>query len=327
MRTRILVLIIVFSFLLTPVKGETNGYFSIGYAKGQKQADVSMGSFLNPQLGLIFSGDVTAKIDYVSEIRFKREDSIELEQALVRFKSSDAFNLSLGLFLVPFGRYNQSNRPHQTQLINFPLNVEKMFPSSWRDMGLLVEGEFSGFFYSAYLGNGLGEAENLIGAQQFRDNNTDKGKGGRVGITLSRGFDVAYSYYRGKYDDDEENTRDLVLQGVDIIWQNQDFQILSEYSKAYLENPDGSDTGKTEGYFIQLSLKGSRLQPVASYQRIKYQDPFLGEGISEERSRWTVGLVLAASENLFLSFEYDFNSEKETKLKDNSFSAQVVLSF
>ena len=325
MRTRIFVFIIVFSFLLTPVKGETNGYFSIGYAKGQKQADVSMGSFLNPQLGLIFSGDVTAKIDYVSEIRFKGEDSIELEQALVRFKSSDAFNLSLGLFLVPFGRYNQSNRPHQTLLINFPLNVEKMFPSSWRDMGLLVEGEFSGFFYSAYLGNGLAEAEDLSGAQQFRDKNTNKGKGGRVGFTLSRGFDVAYSYYRGKYD--EENTRDLVLQGVDIIWRNQDFQILSEYSKAHLENSDGSEPGKTEGYFIQLSLEGSQLQPVASYQRIKYQDPFLGEGISEERIRWTVGLVFAASENLFLSFEYDFNSEKKTKLKDNSFLAQVVLSF
>jgi hypothetical protein len=325
MRTRILVLIIVFSFLLTPVKGETNGYFSIGYAKGQKQADVSTGSFLNPQLGLLFSGDVNAKIDYVSEIRFKREDSIELEQALVRFKPSNAFNLSLGLFLVPFGRYNQSNRPHQTLLINFPLNVEKMFPSSWRDMGILVEGEFSGFFYSAYLGNGLAEAEDLSGAQQFKDNNIDKGKGGRVGLTLSQGFDVAYSYYRGKYD--EENTRDLVLQGVDIIWRDRDFQILFEYSKAQLENPDGFEPGKAEGYFIQLSLEGSRLQPVASYQRINYQDPFHGEGISEERSRWTVGLVLAASENLFLSFEYDFNSEKETKLKDNSFLAQIVLSF
>lgn len=325
MKTRIFVLIIVFSFLLKPVKGETNGYFSIGYTKGQKQAEVSMGSFLDPQLGLLFSGDVTERIDYVSEIRFKREDRIELEQALVRFKSSDAFNLSLGLFLVPFGRYNQSNRPHQTQLINFPLNVEKMFPSSWRDMGLLVEGQFSGFFYSAYLGNGLAEAENLSGAQQLRDNNIDKGKGGRVGITLSQGFDVAYSYYRGKYD--EEDSRDLVLQGMDIILQNQDFQILSEYSKAHLENPDGFEPGKAEGYFIQLSLLGSRLQPVASYQRIKYQDPFHGVGISEERSRWTVGLVLAAAQNLFLSFEYDFNSEKETKLKDNSFLAQVVLSF
>ena len=325
MKTRIFVLIIVFSVLWTPVKGETNGYFSIGYAKGQRQADFFKGSFLNPQLGLLFSGDVNEKIDYVSEIRFKREDSIELEQALVRFKPSDSFNLSLGLFLVPFGRYNQSNRPHQTQLINVPLNVERMFPSSWRDMGILVEGEFSGFFYSVYLGNGLDEAEDLSGAQQFMDNNTDKGKGGRVGLTLSQGFNVAYSYYRGKYDD--ENTRDLALQGVDIIWRNQDFQILYEYSKTNLENPDGFEPGKAEGYFIQLSLEGSRLQPVVSYQRIKYKDPFHGEGISEERSRWTVGMVFAAAKNLFLSFEYDFNSEKETKLKDNSFLAQVVLSF
>ena len=325
MKARLFVLIFAFSFLLTPVMGETNGYFSIGYAKGQRQGDVSKGSFLNPQLGLLFSGDVSERMDYVSEIRFKSENSIELEQALVRFKPSDSFHLSLGLFLVPFGRYNQSNRPHQTQLINSPLNVESMFPSSWRDMGLLIEGKFGGLFYSAYLGNGLAEAEDLSGAQQFRDNNKNKGKGGRVGLTLSQGFDLAYSYYRGKYDD--ENTRDLVLQGVDVIWRNQDFQILSEYSKAHLENPDGFNAGKAEGYFVQLSLEGSRLQPVASYQRIKYTDPFHGAGISEQRSRWTVSLVFAAADNVSLSFEYNFNSEKETKLKNNSFLAQIAISF
>lgn len=325
MKLRLFLFFLLFSLLLASAEAQINGYFSLEYRKGQEQADVPQGSFQNAQFGLIFSGDVSAAIDYVSEIRLKREDQIELEQAWVRFKPLPAFNFRLGLFLVPFGRYNQSNRPYQTLLINFPLNVEKMFPSSWRDIGLLIEGEFSGLFYSAYLGNGLAEAESLSRAQQFRDNNAGKGKGGRVGLALGRGLEVAYSYYKGKYD--EEDTRDLVLQGVDLIWSDQGFQIFSEYSKAHLENPDGFGSGKAGGYFVQLSLEEGPIRPVVSYQRIKYEDPFHRGGISEEKSRWAIGLVCLASQNFFLKFEYDFNREKEIELKDNSFAAQVVLSF
>jgi len=333
-KKNLLFFLLIFS-LIPFLFGETRGYISFEYIKGQAQADVPHGSFQNAQAGLFFSGAVMAKVFYVSEIRFIEENQFELNQALISYQPSTSFNLKLGLYLVPFGKYNLSSRPHQTMLVNDPLNVEYMFPSRWRDIGILFEGRTRSFFYSAYLGNGLSESENLSGGQQYRDNNVDKGKGGRVGIALNQWSEIAYSYFNGKYD--EDNSRDLVLHGVDLVWSAEGFQILSEYSKAYLDNPEGLEPGEAEGYFVQLSFNMGAIRPVVSYQKIKYEDRFHGPGflssdtpgtgILEEKSRWALGLVWSVSQNFFLKFEYDFNREEDLELKDDSFSLQAALSF
>jgi hypothetical protein len=336
MKVRVFGIFLVFLVFLAPVHvlGKTSGYLSFEYIKGQDESDVTDGSFRNSQFGLIFSNEVAAKIDYVAEIRFKEESRIELERAWVGFNLSDLLNFKLGLYIVPFGKYNQANRPHQTMLINAPLIVEKIFPSSWRDIGVKLEGRTGSIYYSAYLGNGLYENEDLGRSQQFKDNNLDKAKGARLGLALSQSLEVALSYYRGKYD--EENERDLILQGIDLIWSSEGLQILSEYLKATLKNPENFSEGKVEGYYVQASFESGNLRPVVSYQRLKYEDPFhgqgftslgLGDGISEEKNRWSLGLVYFASENVFLKFEYDFNREKDPELKDNSYSFQVSLSF
>jgi hypothetical protein len=285
-------------------------------------------------LGLIFSDELAPRIDYVAEIRFKEESRIEIEQAWVGFNLSNSLKLRLGMYVVPFGKYNLINRPHQTMLINAPLIIEKMFPSSWRDIGIQLEGRTGGIYYSAYIGNGLYESENLEGSQQFKDNNLNKAKGARLGTALGQSLEVAFSYYKGKYD--EANERDLILQGIDLIWSSEGLQILSEYLRGTLQNPENFSEGKIEGYYIQASFESGILRPVVSYQRLKYEDLFHGQGFSstdpgagirEEKNRWALGLVYFASENVFLTFEYDFNREKDLELKNNSFSLQVAISF
>jgi len=335
MKPKILSIFLLFFVIFTPVQGKITGYLSFEYTKGQRQTDISNGSFQNAQFGLIFSGDIATKIDYTSEIRFQGDDRVGIYQALVGFRPSDSFVLKLGLFLVPFGKYNQSNRPHQTMLINSPLNVEKIFPSHWRDMGILVEGKISGLAYSAYIGNGVRESETIKEGQQFKDNNADKGKGIRVGYSLSQGFEVGYSLYSGKYD--EGNKRDLTLHGFDLTWMAKDFYILSEYTRAYMENPENFQRGEAEGYFVQVLFDMGGLRPVVSYQWLKYEDPFHGQGyissdysgrgISEEKTRWALGLLFIASENIFFKVEYDINKEKDFEIKDNTISVQVAISF
>ncbi len=336
MKARIFCLLFISCIFLTPlrVQGKITGYLSFEYIKGQEQTDVTDGTFRNSQLGLIFSDEIAPSIDYVAEIRFKEESRIEIEQAWVGFNLSESLNIRLGMYIVPFGKYNQINRPHQTMLIRTPLIVEKMFPSSWRDIGVRLEGRTGGIYYSAYLGNGLYENDSLEGGQQFEDNNPNKAKGTRLGTALSESLEVAVSYYRGKYDD--ANERDLILQGIDLVWSSEGFQILSEYLKANIKNPENFAEGKVEGFYVQGSFVTGKLRPVVSYQRLKYEDPFHGPGfsipdpgagISEEKSRWALGFVYIASENVFISFEYDLNRVKDQELKDDSYSLQVAISF
>ncbi|MFP4081670.1 MAG: hypothetical protein ACLFVG_02820 [Candidatus Aminicenantes bacterium] len=314
---------------------ETTGYLSFEYANGQEKSHQSLGTFRNPGWGLIFSQEIASHLDCTAEARFRDVSRLEIEQAYLRVMSSNAFSLKLGLYLVPFGRYNTFNRPHQTMLVQVPLSVENLFPLSWRDLGILVEGKWSSFFYAAYLGNGLAESRDLSTAQQFKDNNKNKAKGMRLGLSLSRELDIAFSYYGGRYD--EGNQRNLILKGADLSWISEGFQFISEYTKAELENPSGFGRGKAEGYYIQFSLDIQGFRPVGSFQKLKYDDPFHGEnflsseyggsGIQQERSRWTVGLVYFASQNVLIKVEYEFNREKEVEIKNNLLLVQMALSW
>jgi len=286
-------------------------------------------------LGLMLSGDITTNFAYGAEFRITDISHVEIDQAWVGLSSSDAFRFQLGLYLVPFGIYNQVNRPHQTALINAPLNVQYCFPERWRDIGLVLEGRISGFIYSAYLGNGLKEGEDLQGGQQFEDNNKDKGKGGRFGLRLSQGFEVAYSIHHSKYDDD--NSRNLILHGVDLNWTTQEWQVWAEYTKAIIDNPEGFSSGDAEGYFIQALMFLGSFQPFASYQRIQYTDPYHGsgflpesdpgEGISVDKNRWALGLVYSPAPDLYITLGYDFNRMKGDENKADLWAVRVAFSF
>jgi len=315
-------------------RGEVTGYLSFKYVKGQEQSEVEHGTFKNARLGIIISGRISEEFDYVAEAIIE-EKEVNVLQSRVRFKPSEALTFSFGLYLVPFGRYNQFSRAHQTLLVNLPFNIEEIYPFFWRDIGILFEGEFGSLFCSAYLGNGLAEKETLRSAQQFEDNNKNKAKGGRIGLSLSRELSVAYSYYKGKYD--KANSRELTLRSADAIWQTRSFMIQSEYTWANLDNPEPFSSGEAEGYFIQFSFDMDNFRPVASYQYLKFRDPFhgfgfispsyQGRGISEEKSRWAVGFIYFPQERVLFKLEYDFNQEKGSEIKNNVLSLQVALSF
>lgn len=334
MRIKGVIFLIIFFLSLPQVQGKTTSYLSFEYLSGQIESEGALPTFKNAQLGIIFSGEIRRKFDYTAEV-IAQEVKVEIEQAWVRFKPSAHFSISAGLYLVPFGRYNQSSRPYQTMLVRLPLHVEEMYPSRWRDIGVMIKGNYGSLFYTAYLGNGLAEGKNLKNSQQFEDNNKDRAKGTRFVLFLSKQLEASISYYRGKYDENSE--RNLTLQGTDITWKSGGFQILYEYAKALLENPEPYSSGEAAGHFVQVSFALGNLRPVVSYQHLKYEDPFHGEGftdplspgtgILDEKSRWALGLVYFLSANLLFKIEYDFNREKIQELKNNTFSVQVALSF
>jgi len=339
MKIKISVILLFLSFLYSFIPlayAKTSGYLSFGYVKGEKESEFYYGTFHNPSVGLMFFDEIVAKVNFFAELRFQEGDTFELDQAWVGINPSESFNLRFGLYLVPFGKYNESSRPHETMLITVPLNVESLYPRRWRDIGILTQGRWGGLIYSAYIGNGLAESQDLKGGQQFKDNNRDKGKGVRIGWMLQQGFEVGYSHYQGKFDDG--NTRKLIMHGFDATWvTTEGFQILAEYANAQIENPEEFSDGKVEGYFVQCSFVIESLRPVLSYQKLKYTDRFhgpgfmglesSGEGISIDKSRWALGLVFVLSQKLLLKVEYDWNKEGEAKLKDNALYLQMAYSF
>jgi hypothetical protein len=248
---------------------------------------------------------------------------------------SRAIEINLGLYLVPFGQYNVVSRPHQTFLIQRPLSVDSLYPLNWRDIGFQVEGSILGLLYSIYLGNGLSDGERFDEGQQFKDNNANKAFGSRVAWDIDGKFQVGYSYYNGKYDDDNSLSR--IFHGMDVSWVSGSFQILGEYIWADIENPEDFDKGKGRGYFILLTFDFMDAWPVVSYQNLDYQDPFRGlgytgpdnpgEGISEKKERWSLGFAYTISQMAFLKFEYQINKEEGLSKKDNAYLFQIALSF
>ena len=335
MKHKIIIVLLATFLFVTPVLSQITGYVSANYFKSEKDGDYYKGTFNNPLVGLIFSGEISTGFAYGAEFRITDITNVETDQAWVGITPSEAFRLQGGLFLVPFGIYNRINRPHQTTLINSPLHVEYCYPERWREIGVMVDGMIGGFVYQGYLGNGLREGASLQDSQQFEDNNKNKGKGGRIGWRLSQGFELAYSINTGKYDD--ENSRNLILHSADVNWMTEDWQILGEYTKAIINNPDDYENGETEAYFVQAAIFMGEFQPFASYQKLKYMDPYHGPGFSPllghgdgiiiDRSRWALGVVYIPIPNTRISFEYDFNREKIINKKDDLWVVQVAVSF
>lgn len=316
-----------------------NGYLSVDYLDGRNEMGDPYRTLKDPKLGLVLSGQIAANINFAAEVMFqqdtKQDAHVELNQALMEFSASSAFNFGLGLYLVPFGRYNENSRAYQTFLIEPPLSVKSFYPIMWRDMGIQVYGTIAGLLYSVYVGNGLAEKNWLNEGQQFKDNNKDKAFGGRAAWNVDQKFEVGYSHYRGKYD--ENNSRNLVLQCLDVSFISQSYQLIGEYTWADNENPADYAGGSGEGYFALLTFDIQNFWPVVSYQHSDYEDPFHGAGyynpdfpgtgMSENRRRWTLGLVYNLGQTAFVKLEYQFNQDKEYEKKDDVLWLQVAVSF
>lgn len=313
--------------LALPAAGQVKygGYLAAEYIDGQIESAYPQGSVENLLAGFLVAGTVGQKFGFGLEARVTGVSSFELNEAWAGFIPAETFTVRAGLFLVPFGAWNRSSRPHETLLIRTPLNLEHLYPASWRELGLLVEGRVGVLTYAAYLGNGLAETDRLGQAQEFSDNNGDKAKGGRLGVLAGQALRFGVSYYTGKMDDME--LLDLVIEGADLAWVTQHWEIHGEYTKAVVDNLEPYGKGESEGFFVWAGMSFRSFQPVCSYQKVKYLDPYHDGGIDLDRSRWAAGLRVVLGPSFFIKAEYDWNREKGTVLKNDQLQVQAGLSF
>lgn len=323
MNKRLIALALAVAALTVAAPAETRlgGYLSLDFLKGKAPDPYAGGSVQNFTAGLLVSGDLSAAFGYMLEVRAAAVDKIDILQAWASFLASDAVHVRVGLFLVPFGKYNESARAFQTRLVEAPWPVGRLAPAAWRDLGALVEGRMGPVTYAAYIGNGLTEAGRLADGQQFRDNNADKGRGLRIGLLWGSNFEFGGSYYTGKTD--AANSRGLTLLGLDAAWTTENIRFSGEYAKARIANPSPFAEGEAEGWYAECALKFGAWTPLAAFQKGRADDafhgagfdpagPLAGAGLAERRSLWAIGVAYALQANVLIKAEYDFNVKDET---------------
>ena len=310
-------------------------FLSLEYAQGQAESPFSWGTFYRPILGLSLANEINPKLDFFGQFYVVGEKEVRLDEAWLRLRFSRRFTARVGLYIVPFGYYNEHSLPFQSLLVQAPLSQEYLYPYRWRDLGGVIEGAWGDFGYCLYLGNGLAEQAWLAEGQQFIDNNKNKALGGRVTWNLGKGLEIGYSRHQSRYDD--QNQRQVRLGGYHLAWVGESASLIGEYIRASLENPSGFDEGRATGIFVQGSMRLFGLRPVLSYQKIDYHDPYHGpgftspfspgEGINLEKKRWSLGLVYPLFQTVYLKFEYDWNIVENGTKKDDAYFLQATFIF
>lgn len=307
----------------TAAEDKTHGYFSMSFLKGQKGGIFSGGSFEDIGAGILFSGHFTPQLQFRLEVRSRSEARFGLEEALLGLDLSKSANIQVGMYLVPFGRYNRQNRPQENMLVRIPLVVEAAYPLSWRDIGLLVTGQTSFLNYAAALGNGLGEGPNQEPAQQFSDNNASKGLAGRLGILWGKDVETAFSYASQIFSSPSD--RRVELWAADASWITENYRLSGEFIRTTYDPAGGGAGLRTEGWHVQLAFDYKTLWPIVSYQTVKTA-PTASE-VPARKNRWALGVSWILQPGILFKVEYDWNREPGHEVKDDLLSVQAAISF
>lgn len=91
------------------------------------------------------------RLTFHSEIEFEHavvsrddEGEVELEQAWVNYKFSDAVNVKGGLFLIPLGILNETHEPPTYYGVERNEAETRVIPTTWRELGVGVHGLLGG---------------------------------------------------------------------------------------------------------------------------------------------------------------------------------------
>ena len=89
-------------------------------------------------LGYNFS----SRTQFISEIEFEHAKELWVEQAYIQHKLNKYFNFQAGLMLVPMGIINQYHEPVIFNGVERPLIDSKIVPTTWREIGIGVNGNY-----------------------------------------------------------------------------------------------------------------------------------------------------------------------------------------
>lgn len=320
------------------VYGQDHGLSIGGYGEGffssYSGSQDSTADFLR---GVIYTGyKFNDKWLFNSELEVEhastdKSGSVSLEFAYLDYMARETFNARFGLVLVPMGFINEMHEPTTFLSVHRPETEQRIIPSTWRENGVGVYGDASGFTYRGYVINGFDadgfSAAGLRGGRQkgSKAKANDLAVTARLDWTDTPGLLAGASVYFGNSGQETAGFGSVGTSIVDLHFQCEYqgwwFRALGALAKlddtAQLNAAKGL-TGTAVigdemlGYYGELGYdlmshfspeSGRALTPYARFEKINTQDSV------------AVGAADPASDETILSFGLAFQPVDEIIFK------------
>ncbi|PHS68331.1 MAG: hypothetical protein COB12_00310 [Flavobacterium sp.] len=276
----------------TDTKLTIGGYGEITY----NQPESENGELDIQRFVLMVGYKFSDKVQFISEIEIEHVKEVFVEQAFVNYSVGDNVSVRGGLMLVPMGIVNEYHEPTTFNGVERPSLENKIIPSTWREIGIGVNGRFPeiSLSYQAYIFNGFksteADGEEIIGLLKGESGLRGGRQKGIQSTVSTPTFSAKLDYYgilglrlglagyfgKTQADDAIEDingaTIGIAMVGFDARYKFQKFEARGVFTYTSLSDTDsyndltGKDLGSAlMGYYIE---GGYNLLPLKATQRL-----------------------------------------------------------
>ena len=275
-------------------KGLTiGGYGQIDYNEPDGSA---VGKLDIHRLVMLLGYKFNDKVSFLTEIEYEHVKEVYVEQAFLKYRVNDNFNVQAGLMLVPMGIVNEYHEPTTFYGVERP-NVDKyIVPTTWREVGIGVTGKLdaASLKYQAYIFNGFKSYADGSGFLRGKDGLRKGRQKGAESQISSPNFSAKLDYYgiaglrlglSGYFGDtqtddttEEASTIGVSMIGFDARYKYNNLELRGQYIASKLSGTKeyntltGKDLGsEMNGFYAEAAygfdLEGvERLTPFVRYE-------------------------------------------------------------
>lgn len=316
---------------------------------------------------LYFGYKFNDRILFNSEIEYEHattgagdeeEGEVSLEFAYLDFLVHDSFNVRTGLLLAPIGFVNELHEPPVFHGARRPEVETQIIPTTWRDNGVGIFGDFGLWTYRAYVMAPLDGREfnsrNLRSARQngSRSNVEDLAIAARLDLTGVPGLLAGASIYSGDSGLGSFDGGRLTLADIHVDWKWRGLELRGLVTRAIISDvetinaahldsdgnadPLGSDETVGErlfGWYGQIAYdvlsplgnSDQQLFPFVRYERIDTQHrvpPGFDRNASTDRTVFTGGLTYRPIPNIAIKVDYQ-NFDNDAGTGTNQYNVAI----
>lgn len=170
------------------------GYAQIDY----NEPDGSAPGKLDVHRMVMFLGyKFNEKVSFMTEIEYEHVSEVFIEQAYLKYKANENFNVLAGLMLVPMGIINEFHEPTTFYGVERPNVDNYIVPTTWREIGVGFSGKIdnASLKYQAYLFNGFKSYADGAGILRGTDGLRKGRQKGAESVVNSPNLSAKLDYY------------------------------------------------------------------------------------------------------------------------------------